>query len=158
MRRSPALVALLLTFSSSTTAWGRASAPSAGAPGMGGGSPLSREALLAISTGINTAATSVIVVEAATGKKQLALSGISLIFTAPTAIYLLNEVRHDPKDVLMIGAAAWSTALVTRTVIDLIRYHDPSSELSNRRVIIQPMFEPDTSGKPAVGVDLSGQF
>jgi hypothetical protein len=153
MRRFFVLVALFLPCAVSA----RVTAPSAGAPGMGGGSPLGREALLAISTGINAAASSIVVVELATGRKQLALSGVSLIVTAPTAIYLLDQVRHDPGDVLMIGAAAWSAALATRAIIDLIRHHDPTTEISNRRVIIQPMFEPGTGGKP-IGVDFSGQF
>ena len=159
MRRSASLVALLLLLLGSQPASARIAGPSVGAPSPGAGRPLSREALLVLATGFNLAGSSVVAVELTTGKKQLALSAASLLLTAPAAVYLTNEVRRDPDDALMIGAAVWSAALVTRSVIDLIRNHDPNSELSNRRMIIQPMFDPGTGGaKPSIGVDLSGKF
>jgi hypothetical protein len=156
MRRTLSFVALFLC---SQAAWALPGGAPAGMPGETNGSPISRDALLAVSAGVNLLGTSLIAVELATGKKPLAASAASLILTAPTAIYLGNQLRKDPGDALLIGATVWTTALVTRTVIDLIIHHDPTTEISNRRTIIQPMFEPGTGGrKPSIGANLSGSF
>jgi hypothetical protein len=122
--------------------------------GWSGGSGIGRGALLAIANGVNLADTAVVAVELSTGRRQLALTGLSLVVTAPTLIYVGNQLRSDPTDALLLGTAAWTTALVTKSVVDLILHHDPTSPESNRRTIIQPTFGP---GVP-IGVDLAGSF
>jgi hypothetical protein len=126
-------------------------------PQASGGTLIPRGVLLGVATGVNALGTSIIAYEVATGKKALAATAVSVLLTAPTIAYTLTEIRSDPGDALLWGSAVWSTAILTKAVIDLIRHHDPASERSNNRVIIQPTFDPSTR-KPSIGVDFVGQF
>ncbi len=95
-----------------------------------------------------------VAVEWSTGRPQLAATGVSLLLTTTTLVYEVNDLRDDPKRPLLIATTAWTAALVTQSVVELIRHHHPSVPESNRRTIIQPTVGPGME----LGVDLQGSF
>jgi hypothetical protein len=133
--------------------------PNSTTPDLGpnAGGTFSRNVLLGVATGVNLLSSSITAYELATGKKALAATGISVLVVAPTLAYTIDAIRTDAGDVLLYGSAAWSAAILTKAIIDLIRFHDPTTQRSNERVIIQPTFVPG-GRKPAVGLDFIGRF
>ena len=150
-------IVLFLAATLAAVPWANARPSSTTAGLHESGATFGRDTLVAIASGVDVAATSIVAYEMASGKKALAATSVSVLLLGPSIAYTVTELRRNPGDVLLYGVTAWSSALLAKAVIDLVRFHDPSTRRSNERIIIQPTFQPNLD-KPAIGLDVVGQF